>query len=153
MRSACSSQAAKFEVDQFHLKSFSGLFLICGLACFLSLTLFFLLMVYKFTRHYCEEPEFTSQSSMSVRLQMFISFINEKEAFKSRSTRRQMEVNSNRDGTVNGSSRRYRDISSNRSASLEGASNWSFSSWCKFILYMKLLLIVHPHSKYDGPPY
>ncbi|KAM7519955.1 hypothetical protein LguiB_018917 [Lonicera macranthoides] len=126
MRSACSFQGAKLEVDRLNFKSFSGLFMICGLACFLSLCVYFILMVYQFTRPNREEPELTSQSSMSARLQSFISFVKEKEEVtKSRSKRRQMEGVSNRDddGTMNGSRKRYRDVSSSkRSKSFEGAS-------------------------------
>ncbi|MDG6100465.1 transporter substrate-binding domain-containing protein, partial [Alteromonas sp. ZYF713] len=40
MRSACSSQNTKFEVDQLELKSFQGLFFICGLACFIALIIY-----------------------------------------------------------------------------------------------------------------
>ncbi|KAM7519953.1 hypothetical protein LguiB_018915 [Lonicera macranthoides] len=125
MRSACSFQGAKLEVDRLNFESFSGLFLMSGLACFLSLCVYFILMVYQFTRHNREEPELTSQSSTSARLQTFISFVKEKdEVAKSRSKRRQIGGASNRDdGTVNGSRKRYRDMSSsNRSESFECAS-------------------------------
>ncbi|GFZ09468.1 glutamate receptor 3.6 [Actinidia rufa] len=47
MRSACISQGAKLETDRLQLKSFSGLFLACGLTCLLALFVYFALMIRK----------------------------------------------------------------------------------------------------------
>ncbi|CAL5371421.1 unnamed protein product [Camellia sinensis] len=94
--SACSSQGAKLQVDRLELKSFSGLFLICGLASLLALFIYFMLMVRQFSQHYVDESE-SSGSSRSARLQTFLSFVDEKEeTVKNRSKRRQLERASNR---------------------------------------------------------
>ncbi|KAA8547603.1 hypothetical protein F0562_004032 [Nyssa sinensis] len=123
MRSACTLQGAKLEVNRLQLRSFSGLFLICGLACFLSLLIYFIMMVRQFSRHYSDESESSVRSSRSVsRLQTFLSFADEKEdSVKSRSKRRQIEAGSSRSGdgdeTVNGSKKIRAEISSNKSVS------------------------------------
>lgn len=127
MSSACTSQSTKLEVDRLPLKSFSGLFAICGLACLLSLFVYFILIIRQFIRHYPEESESTGGSSRSARLQTFLSFADEKEEVsKSKSKRRQMEEASIRsfdeDASVNGSNKSLRDMASNRSISLEGAT-------------------------------
>ena len=66
-RQACSSEGAKQDVDRLSLKSFWGLFLLCGLACFVALVCYLIKMIYKYMRH-------SDQSSQS-----FVSFIKEKE--------------------------------------------------------------------------
>jgi ionotropic glutamate receptor len=66
-RQACSSEGAKQDVDRLSLKSFWGLFLLCGLACFVALVCYLIKMIYKYMRH-------SGQSSQS-----FFSFIKEKE--------------------------------------------------------------------------
>lgn len=97
--SACSSQSTDLESKQLHLKSFWGLFLICGLACFLSLFIYFSLMIREFIRHPLEESDISQGRSRPRRLQTFLSFVDEKEeSWKSKSKRRQMEK-SNRNVT------------------------------------------------------
>lgn len=118
MRSACTSQGTKLALDRLHLKSFWGLFVLCGSACFLALIIYFLRMVRQFGRHYSEEPESSTSSSRMSRLRTFLSFIDEKEeVVKSRSKRRQMEEASNRsndeEGSVNGTKKRHIEYSSN----------------------------------------
>lgn len=127
MSSACTSQTTKFEVDKLELKSFSGLFAICGLACVLALIIYFILIMHKFTRHQPEEPDSTGGSSRSARLQTFLSFVDEKEVdLKSKSKRRHMEVVSNvgvdEDASVNRSNKSRRFMSTNKSINTEGAS-------------------------------
>ncbi|KAK6258081.1 hypothetical protein SCA6_012555 [Theobroma cacao] len=103
LRRACSYQGAKMEVDELQLKSFWGLFLICGLACFIALLIYFLKMVRQFSRHNSEELELSGRSA---RVQTFLSFVDEKEEeVKSRSKRRQMERASIRseDGSISSS--------------------------------------------------
>lgn len=96
LRRACSYQGAKMEVDRLQLRSFWGLFFICGLACLIALFVYLLKMVRQFSRHYSEEVE-SSGSGQSSRIQTFLAFVDEKEEdFKSRSKRRQMERASNR---------------------------------------------------------
>ena len=109
LRRACSYQGAKMEVDRLQLKSFWGLFVICGLACLIALFVYFLKMVRQFSRHYSEEVESSGQSSRSARILTFLSFVDEKEEeVKSRSKRRQMERASNRaeDGFISSSNKR-----------------------------------------------
>ncbi|KAK4406830.1 Glutamate receptor 3.2 [Sesamum angolense] len=67
--------------DQLQLKSFWGLFLICGIACFLALIIYFCLMVRKFKRYFPEqsEPSSVQSSSRSMRIQRFLSFADEKD--------------------------------------------------------------------------
>lgn len=118
MSSACTSQGTKFALDRLHLKSFWGLFVLCGLACFLALLIYFLRMFRQFSQHYSEEPESSTSSSRSSRLWTFLSFIDEKEETAiSRSKRRQMERASNRstddDRSLYDSKKRHIEYSSN----------------------------------------
>lgn len=127
MSSACTSQATKFEVDKLELKSFSGLFAICGLACVLALIIYFIVIMRKFIRHQPEEPDSAGGSSRSARFQTFLSFVDEKELdLKSKSKRRHMEVVSNvdtdEDASVNGSNRSRKFMSTNKSTNTERAS-------------------------------
>ncbi|KAE8707179.1 Glutamate receptor 3.1 [Hibiscus syriacus] len=127
LRRACSYQGAKMEVDRLQLKSFWGLFLICGLACLIALFLYFLKMVRQFSRHYSEESEI--QSSRSARVQTFLSFVDEKEEeVKSRSKRRHMERVSNRaddgsNGTGYSIRRNIGEFASNKSIGTPTGSN------------------------------
>ncbi|PON50034.1 Ionotropic glutamate receptor, metazoa [Parasponia andersonii] len=82
-RSACSSEGAKQDVDRLQLKSFWGLFLLSGLACFLALLLYSIKMLRQFSRHSLD----TSQSA-SVR--SFLAFINEKEQVPSSQPKRRL---------------------------------------------------------------
>lgn len=96
--SACRSQGAKLAVDRLQLKSFWGLYLICGLACIVALFIYVILMVRQFSQHYTEESTSSAQNSRSARLQTFLSFVDEKEEnVISRSRRRQLEMASSRD--------------------------------------------------------
>ncbi|XP_050230421.1 glutamate receptor 3.6-like [Mercurialis annua] len=78
-RSACSSTSTKLEVDKLQLRSFQGLFLICGLACLLALFAYFLKMTWQFSRHNPEELSSSARVTTSARLQTFLSFADEKE--------------------------------------------------------------------------
>ncbi|XP_059643585.1 glutamate receptor 3.6-like isoform X2 [Cornus florida] len=125
-RSACSSQGSELEVDRLHLKSFSGLFFVCGLACLLAVLVYFILMVRQFSRYYTDESESSDRSLRSAaRLQTFLSFVDEKEeTVKSRSKRRKMERISTRSSTdgdesTTGSRKIHMEFSSNRSASFD----------------------------------
>lgn len=108
------------EVDRLQLRSFWGLFLICGLACLIALFLYFLKTVRQFSHHYSEESNLSGQSSRSARIQTFLSFVDEKEEeVKSRSKRRQTERASNQtdDGSnsTSYSIRRNSEFASNKS--------------------------------------
>ncbi|KAL0348186.1 UNVERIFIED_CONTAM: Glutamate receptor 3.2 [Sesamum angustifolium] len=81
--------------DQLQLKSFWGLFLICGIACFLALIIYFCLMVRKFKRYFPEqsEPSSVQSSSRSMRIQRFLSFVDEKdEVSKNKLKRKRAET-------------------------------------------------------------
>ncbi|KAF3440258.1 hypothetical protein FNV43_RR18542 [Rhamnella rubrinervis] len=118
-RSACTSQGTKLEVDRLTLRSFWGLFAVCGLICLFALFIYFIQMVRQFTKHYGKEAESSGSSSLSGRVQTFLSFADEKEEeVKSRTKRRQMERMSNRsagDESMNSSRGRYKDSSSTMS--------------------------------------
>ncbi|XP_062102790.1 glutamate receptor 3.6-like isoform X2 [Humulus lupulus] len=70
MRSACSSEGTKQDVDRLQLKSFWGLFLLSGIACLVAL----LLYLFKMLRHF-----FKHRSLDSGNLRSFLAFLNEKE--------------------------------------------------------------------------
>ncbi|KAF9678613.1 hypothetical protein SADUNF_Sadunf07G0052700 [Salix dunnii] len=113
MRSACSSQGTKLEVDRLDLKSFWGLYLICGIACLFALFIYVLQMVRQFSQYSSLELAPSGRSSTSARLQTFLSFADEKEQeVKSRSKRRQLEMASNRNETMDGYSSKRQDIES-----------------------------------------
>ncbi|RDX62381.1 Glutamate receptor 3.3, partial [Mucuna pruriens] len=75
-RSACSSEGAKQGIDRLELKSFWGLFLLSGIACFIALLSYVIRMAYRFSRHSNSNLE---RSSRSARLRSFLSFVNERE--------------------------------------------------------------------------
>ncbi|WVZ22364.1 hypothetical protein V8G54_000908 [Vigna mungo] len=75
-RSACSSEGAKQGIDRLELKSFWGLFLLSGIACFVALLCYVARMVYRFSRHSNSNSE---GSSHSARLRSFFTFMNERE--------------------------------------------------------------------------
>ena len=98
-KSACSSEGAKQEAERLHIKSFWGLFLLCGLSCLLALLLYLIKMLHQF----CKRSVHRSQSAYGLR--SFLSFINEKEDVSSPSKRRRTETSPKKtvreDGTIN----------------------------------------------------
>lgn len=81
-RSTCSLDNTEIESDRLQLKSFWGLFIICGAACFIALVIYFL-QIMLLVRH-SAPPE----SPCNVGpLQRFLSLIDEKKG-PSRSERR-----------------------------------------------------------------
>ncbi|XP_015889581.4 glutamate receptor 3.6-like [Ziziphus jujuba] len=90
MRSACSSEGAKQDVDRLHIKSFGGLFLLSGMACILALLLYLIKMIRQFFKH-------SRENSQSVSLRLFLQFLNQREEdLQNRSKRRRSERASNR---------------------------------------------------------
>ncbi|XP_031131306.1 glutamate receptor 3.3 [Ipomoea triloba] len=78
-RTSCSSDSTEIESDRLHLKSFWGLFLLCGAACFLALFIYFVQIMLKFRRVARAEPVADgSSSTRSRRLQTLLSLIDEK---------------------------------------------------------------------------
>lgn len=127
-RSACISQGTKFEVDRLQLKSFWGLFVVCGLACLLALFIYFIQMIRQFSKRYKEELETSGRSLQSRRIQTFLSFADEKvdeSKSQSRSKRRHSEIaSSNRSGqddAVNGSNQTYVESSSKSPSNCDNA--------------------------------
>ncbi|KAK4402036.1 Glutamate receptor 3.2 [Sesamum angolense] len=92
--------ASSVDSEQLHLKSFWGLFLICGIACLIALLLFFCSIIQKFKQYFRQQPQPSLQSSSrSIRIQRFLSFADEKEGgSRSRSKRKHMESMSRRSG-------------------------------------------------------
>ena len=124
MKRACTSQGTKLEIDRLPLKSFWGLFTLCGLACLLALFIYFIQMIRQFSRHK-EELQSSDRSLQSGRLRTFLSFADEKEdELKSRLKRKQSEKSSNRsvgDESINSSKEAYAESSS--SISHENCNN------------------------------
>ncbi|XP_017638069.1 glutamate receptor 3.2-like isoform X4 [Gossypium arboreum] len=118
-KSACSSENSEDDIEQLDLKSFWGLFVICGIACMLALLVYFWLMFRKFSRLPPEELDTTSPStSRSTRLQTFLSFVDEKvEKPKSSSKRKRESMSRNgyhiNDESPHRSGRMYRNMSQN----------------------------------------
>lgn len=93
MRSACSMEGSELESDQLHLKSFWGLFLICGIACFLALLIYFFQILKKLRR--AAPPDSISggtNDSRSGRLRRFFSLIDEKSKHNSNSGSKRRKV-------------------------------------------------------------
>ncbi|KAK7409859.1 hypothetical protein VNO78_00221 [Psophocarpus tetragonolobus] len=83
-RSSCSLDNAEIDSDRLKLKSFWGLFLICGIACFLALALHFLQIMFQL-RKYPPSEAASSASSISGRFQRFLTLIDEKKEDPSKS--------------------------------------------------------------------
>ncbi|KAA8537389.1 hypothetical protein F0562_026924 [Nyssa sinensis] len=92
-RSTCSLDTTEIESDRLHLKSFWGLFLICGVACFVALFIYFFQIMRQFQRAARAESVSNGPgSSHSRRLQTLLSLIDEKKDHSKRETkRRKME--------------------------------------------------------------
>ncbi|KAL1309199.1 hypothetical protein HN51_051894 [Arachis hypogaea] len=77
-RSSCSLDNAEIDSDRLQLKSFWGLFLLCGMACFIALVIHFVQIMVRMW--HAPPPEAASNgSSISGRFQRFLSLIDEKE--------------------------------------------------------------------------
>lgn len=88
-------QSSSDDSDELHLNSFWGLFLVCGIACFVALLVYFCLIVKQFKRHVPQQSEaLSTQSNLpSVRLRRFLSFVDEKEdEFKLKLKRKRLEM-------------------------------------------------------------
>ena len=102
-RKVCDSQATDLVSDQLQLQSFWGLFLICGIACFLALLAHFCMMINQYIRHSPEEPEeqlnpctVATGTSRSARISTFLSFADKKEdAWKKYSKRKRSALSLN----------------------------------------------------------
>lgn len=95
-KSACiNSQSTELESNSLNLSSFWGLFLICGIACFLSLLIYFILVLRQFSLQVPPtelDPSGQSNSRSSRSLHSFLSFVDDKEEdAKSKSKRKEMQ--------------------------------------------------------------
>lgn len=85
LRNACASEATTGGLvsNGYHLQSFLGLFLICGICCVFALLLHFYSMMRKFSRYIHQETDSHEtaggSSTSSGRLQTFLSFADKKE--------------------------------------------------------------------------
>lgn len=86
IRSGCSTDNAELESDRLHLKSFWGLFLICGAACFIAIFIYFCQVFRRFRKVARATQE--SDGSRSRRLQTLISIIDEKKDPRDREKKR-----------------------------------------------------------------
>ncbi|KAI3724699.1 hypothetical protein L2E82_36485 [Cichorium intybus] len=77
IRSGCSTDNSELESDRLHLKSFWGLFLICGIACFIAIFIYFCQVFRRFRNIARAAPD--SGGSGSRRLQTLLSVIDEKK--------------------------------------------------------------------------
>uniref|UniRef100_A0A7N0U5J8 Glutamate receptor n=1 Tax=Kalanchoe fedtschenkoi TaxID=63787 RepID=A0A7N0U5J8_KALFE len=78
-KSSCAKNALT-QVDQLQIKSFWGLFLICGVACSLALCIYFFRVLRQFLKHYADDPDPSTRSrSKSARIQTFLSFVDDKK--------------------------------------------------------------------------
>lgn len=77
--STCSSDVTELESDRLHLSSFFGLYLLCGMVCFLALLIYFCQIINKF-RHAAPTGWASDgpDSMRSGRLRTLLSIINEK---------------------------------------------------------------------------
>lgn len=120
-RKACASQGSNLLSEQLQLKSFSGLFLICGSVCVFALLMHLCLMIRKFSQQGPEvsEPSTHGSTIPSERLKNFISFVDKKEDQSvKRSKRKRQDTLSNsyekEDESIIISKRTHMGISQNR---------------------------------------
>ncbi|KAL8240029.1 hypothetical protein R6Q59_013384 [Mikania micrantha] len=90
-RSSCTSDTTELESDRLHLKSFWGLFLICGIVCSIAIFVYFFQVCRRFHNVARATPEF--EGPRSRRLQTLISIIDEKKDPKNRDKKRQKVEN------------------------------------------------------------
>ncbi|KAL5706075.1 hypothetical protein ACHQM5_024284 [Ranunculus cassubicifolius] len=112
IRRACSSQDSELSSDRLRLRSFWGLFLICGVACILALTIYFISTCREFKRFSPEESEPSAHgSTRSKRLQTFLSFVDDREDTVSKSKRKSSISNGKEDESSRGSNGKKMEIS------------------------------------------
>ncbi|XP_051124667.1 glutamate receptor 3.3-like [Andrographis paniculata] len=88
----CASDNTELESDRLHLKSFQGLFLLCGIACVIALLIYFAQIIHKFLQvEHDENLSEGTSSSRSKRFQTLLSLIDEK-ADVSRSDKKRRKV-------------------------------------------------------------
>ncbi|XP_075650001.1 glutamate receptor 3.3 [Castanea sativa] len=88
LHSACSSDSTEIESDQLQLKSFWGLFLICGVACFSALFIYFVQIMLRLCRTPPDSVSEGSNSSLSVGVRRLFSLLDEKEDLSNQGSKR-----------------------------------------------------------------
>ncbi|XP_050267948.1 glutamate receptor 3.3 isoform X1 [Quercus robur] len=88
LHSACSSDTTEIESDQLQLKSFWGLFLICGVACFSALFIYFVQIMLRLCRTPPDSVSEGSNGSLSVGVRRLISLLDEKEDLSNQGSKR-----------------------------------------------------------------
>lgn len=77
--SACSVDTSELDSNRLHLKSFWGLFLICGLACFIALVIYFFQILRKFHNAKAMTADANGENgSRSGRLQTLLSLMDDR---------------------------------------------------------------------------
>ncbi|KAL6995995.1 hypothetical protein U1Q18_006133 [Sarracenia purpurea var. burkii] len=92
-KSTCSSESAEIDSSRLHLKSFWGLFLICGVTCIVALIIYFSQIMRKFF-HAANTESISNEggSSRSRSVRTLLMLIDEKEDESKREhKRRKME--------------------------------------------------------------
>ncbi|KAJ6414303.1 hypothetical protein OIU84_007009 [Salix udensis] len=93
MQNTCSSDTSELEADKLHLRSFWGLFLFCGIACLISLLIYFL----QITRLFCRAAPAESASpdqcpSRPGNIRRLLTLMDQKkDRTKNESKRRKLE--------------------------------------------------------------
>ncbi|XP_056856401.1 glutamate receptor 3.3-like [Raphanus sativus] len=121
MKNACTLENAELESDRLHLKSFWGLFLICGVACVLALFLYFVQIIRQLYSGKPSEQEEdaigrenhdSSSLRSSTRLQRFLSLMDEKEDVSRGGSKKRKIDGSVNDNSVSRHSRRLESFNS-----------------------------------------
>ncbi|KAK7386083.1 hypothetical protein VNO78_32172 [Psophocarpus tetragonolobus] len=93
---ACGLHSA--EDEQLELNSFRGLFLICGITCFLALLIYFLSMLHQFSKKSPQKaplaPSNRYTSGSVCRIQTFLHFADKKEDVSPKKLKRKLHYNS-----------------------------------------------------------
>lgn len=132
MRSSCGLESAEIESDQLHLKSFWGLFLICGVACFSALFIYFVqIMLRLFRTAPSESVSDGSNGSLSGHVRRLFSLLDEKEdqshgGSKRRKVERSLSDNS-KDSELGTNPRRQTEFTVGSNIN---SSNWVSYSFC-----------------------
>ncbi|KAK4600284.1 hypothetical protein RGQ29_010092 [Quercus rubra] len=88
LHSVCSSDSTELESDQLQLKSFWGLFLICGVACFSALFIYFVQIMLRLCRTPPDSVSEGSNGSLSVHVRRLISLLDQKEDLSNQGSKR-----------------------------------------------------------------
>ncbi|CAI9755805.1 unnamed protein product [Fraxinus pennsylvanica] len=88
-KSTCSSDNTEIESDRLELKSFWGLYLLCGTACIIALVIYFVQIVRKYRQWVTSESISDEQGTPhSRRLRTLLSLMDEKQDHSSRDAKR-----------------------------------------------------------------